>query len=185
MNTPANTELDGWMARLADGDRSAFDAVFERLHGPVNRLCLQYLGNEADAADAMQEALQKVLERASDYDPARRALPWALALAGWECRTVARRRQRWREVPEAEAGARLGEDEAEAFAQRKLAEAAMAVMGTLSEQDRQTLTATFWQVAAQAELQQYPSTHRPEVHGLAAVQAVPVAPVAVQVPALQ
>jgi RNA polymerase sigma-70 factor (ECF subfamily) len=143
----ADHPLDAWMARLADGDRSAFDGVFERLQGPLNRLCLGFLGNEADAADATQEALQKVLERASDYDPARRALPWALALAGWECRTVARRRQRRREVPEAEAGVRPGADEEEAFAQRKLVEAAMAVMGTLSEQDRETLTATFWEEA--------------------------------------
>jgi len=147
MNTLEDAELDAWMARLADGDRSAFDGVFERLHGPLNRLCLGFLGDEADAADATQEALQKVLERASDYDPARRALPWALALAGWECRTVARRRQRRREVPEAEAGVRPGADEEEAFAQRKLVEAAMAVMGTLSEQDRETLTATFWEEA--------------------------------------
>jgi RNA polymerase sigma-70 factor (ECF subfamily) len=149
MTDPEDTALDGLMARLADGDRSAFDGVFERLHGPVKRLCLGYLGSEADAADATQEALQKVLERASDYDPSRRALPWALALAGWECRTLARRRQRRREVPEAEAGVRPGADEEEAFAQRKLVEAALAVMGTLSEQDRQTLAATFWEEAGQ------------------------------------
>ena len=148
MTPPEDAELDGLMTRLADGDRSAFDGVFERLHGPLHRLCLGYLGNEADAADAMQEALQKVLERASDYDASRRALPWALAIAGWECRTVARRQQRRREVPEAEAGVRPGPDAEEAFAQRKLLEAAVAVMGTLSEQDRETLTATFWEEAA-------------------------------------
>jgi len=147
MTPREDAELDGLMARLADGDRSAFDGVFERLHGPLNRLCLGYLGNEADAADAAQEALQKVLERATDYDPSRRALPWALALAGWECRTVAKRRQRRNEVPEAEAGTRPGADGEAEFVQRTLVEAALAVMGTLSAQDRETLTATFWEEA--------------------------------------
>ena len=140
--------LDALMARLADGDRSAFDEVFSRLQRPIQQLCLGMLGNEADAADAAQEALQKILERASDYDPSRRALPWALALAGWECRTLARRRQRRREVPEADAGERAGEDPEGAHATRQLVEAAVSALGTLSEQDRETLTATFWDEAA-------------------------------------
>ena len=137
-------ELDALMARLADGDRSAFDGVFGQLQGPVFKLCLGLLGNEADAADAAQAALQKVLERASDYDASRRALPWALALAGWECRTVARQRLRRREVPEVEAGERAGEDPEVTHVHRQLLEAAVGALGTLSEQDRETLTATFW-----------------------------------------
>lgn len=136
------------MARLADGDRSVFDEVFTQLQRPIQQLCLGMLGNEADAADAAQEALHKVLERASDYDPARRVMPWALALAGWECQTLARRRQRRREVPEGDAGDRPGEDPEEAHVTRQLMDAAVSALGTLSEQDRETLTATFWGEAA-------------------------------------
>ena len=51
-------------------------------------LCKSLLKNEADAADAAQEAMQKVFTRAHQYDPTRHALPWALAIAAWECRTV-------------------------------------------------------------------------------------------------
>src|SRR5690606_31373221 len=97
MESRPNADLDALMARLADGDRSVLKAVFEALWGPIERLCRSWLGNEADAADAAQEAMHKILERASDYDRARPALPWALAIAGFECRTLARRRQRRRE----------------------------------------------------------------------------------------
>ena len=72
-------ELDLLLARLADGDRSVFPQVFARLWPPIRRLCSSLLRNEADAADAAQEALQKILERApADYDRSRAALPWAL-----------------------------------------------------------------------------------------------------------
>src|SRR4029079_7538387 len=94
-------ELEPWMARLADGDRSVFPQLFAQLWPPIRRLCLSLLQNEADAADAAQEALQKILERApADYERSRPALPWALAIAGWECRTLLRKRQRRHEVPE-------------------------------------------------------------------------------------
>ncbi|MEY4545811.1 MAG: hypothetical protein RL685_2006 [Pseudomonadota bacterium] len=149
--------LDPLMARLADGDRSVFRAVFEQLWPPIERLCTRLLQNPADAADAAQEALQKILERApADYDRARPALPWALAIAGWECRTLARKRQRRREssLEPGEAGQRsegsLGtaEDVEQQFAQRELSRAALEALGELSDVDRETLIATFWEEAA-------------------------------------
>jgi RNA polymerase sigma-70 factor (ECF subfamily) len=150
MEPSSPDSLEALMSRLADGDRSAFDGVFERLQLPLYKFCLGMLGNEADAADAAQEALQKVLERAPDYDTSRRVMPWALALAGWECRTLSRRRQRRREVAEAEAGERPGEDPEGHHVQRQLVDAALGALGTLSEQDRETLAATFWDEAASA-----------------------------------
>src|SRR5436190_20458326 len=87
MKTAIDEELDALMARLADGDRSVFTLVFKRLWPPTLRLCNSLLRHEADASDAAQQAMQKVLERASDYDPQRPALPWALTVAAWECRT--------------------------------------------------------------------------------------------------
>lgn len=146
--------LDALMAQLADGDRAAFRAVFERLWPPIERLCARLLQNPADAADAAQEALQKILERApADYDRTRPALPWALAIAGWECRTLARKRQRRRETGGVELAERLAADPhdvEDAFAQTKLSRAALEALGELSELDRQTLIATFWEEAAGA-----------------------------------
>ena len=149
MPTPPDP-LDPLMAQLADGDRSVFRAVFERLWPPIERLCTRLLQNPADAADAAQEALQKILERApADYDRTRPALPWALAIAGWECRTLARKRQRRRESPAelGEQSLRDPQDVEQQFAQRELSRAALEALGELSDVDRETLIATFWEEA--------------------------------------
>ena len=135
--------LDGLVARLADGDRSVFTAVFRALWPPILRLCRAMLKNEADAADAAQEAMEKILARASDYDRNRPALPWALAIAGWECRTILRKRTRRRETSEDEAREPSVENVEEEFARKDLVSAAVDAMGQLSDTDREVLVATF------------------------------------------
>jgi len=140
--------LDVLVARLADGDRSAFTEVFRRLWSPTLRLCSSMLRNDADAFDAAQQAMEKVFTRASDYDPARPALPWALAIAAWECRTLLRKRARRREVAgDALDDAAAGRQEQD-FAQRELVNVALEAMGELPEPDREALVATFWEEAA-------------------------------------
>lgn len=135
------------MARLADGDRAVFARVFELLWAPILRLCSSLLRNDADAADAAQEAMQKILERASEYDKRRPAMPWAMAIAAWECRTSLRKRERRRESDDT-GHERGGEHPEEEFVQRSLAAAAIAALGELSQADRETLIATFWDEAA-------------------------------------
>jgi RNA polymerase sigma-70 factor (ECF subfamily) len=148
MTEATDDELNALMARLAEGDRSVFGVVFSRLWPPTLRLCLSLLKHEADAADAAQEAMHKLLERASDYDPKRPALPWALAIAGWECRTLERKRGRRREVPEQDVAEPASSDGEAAFVQGNLSQAALTALGALSEADRETLIATFWDEAA-------------------------------------
>ena len=92
----------------------------------------------------------KIFERAPlEYDRARPALPWALAIAGWECRTLARKRSRRREISELEDARSdvLAEGEAE-LVQRDLLRAALNALGELSETDREALVATFREEAA-------------------------------------
>ncbi len=148
MTTEIDEELNALMARLADGDRSVFTLVFRRLWPPTLRLCHSLLRHEADASDAAQLAMQKVLERASDYDPRRPALPWALAIAAWECRTIRRRQGRRREVPAEAAGDIAGADTEDELVDRALTRAAITALGELSDADRDTLLATFWDEAA-------------------------------------
>lgn len=153
MNAEPDDDVDALMARLCDGDRSAFSLVFKRLWAPTHRLCMGLLKNEADASDAAQQAMEKILERASDYDPKRPAMPWALAIASWECRTILRKRSRRREtseVTEASTDAGVHDPETD-LVQRELTEAAVAAMGQLSDNDRQALLATFWEEAASVD----------------------------------
>ncbi|HEX2730309.1 MAG TPA: sigma factor [Polyangiaceae bacterium] len=136
-------ELDALMARLADGDRSVFGTVFDLIWTPVRRFCTGLLAQEADAEDAAQEAMQKVLERASQYDRKRAAMPWILSIAAWECRTILRKRTRRREsneLPEQTAGDHAEDD----LVNRNLIAAAVLALGELSELDREALVAAFW-----------------------------------------
>lgn len=148
MNAIQDMTLETLVARLADGDRAAFAPIFRLLWVPVFRLCTSILNNEADASDAAQEAMVKVLARASDYDPTRPVMPWALAIAAWECRTIARRRTRRREVPDESEQESFFLHAENDFIERDLARAALEAVGQLSVIDRETLMATFADEAA-------------------------------------
>lgn len=141
--------LDALMRRLAEGDRSVFSAVFEGLWGPTKKLCVRLMGDEASGEDAAQAAMIRISERALDYDPKRAALPWALAIASWECRTLLKKRVRARETGELPAVSDGGAA-VEAQEQQQLVNAALTAMGTLSDADQETLVSTYWDSAASA-----------------------------------
>ncbi len=140
--------LDVLVARLADGDRSVFPVVFRALWPPTLHLCSRMLSDEADAADAAQAAMEKIFTRASDFEPGRPAMPWALAIAAWECRTIRRQKGRRREVTVEEVFERDANDAEELAVQRDLVRIAIEMMGALSEVDREVLLATYWGEAA-------------------------------------
>jgi RNA polymerase sigma-70 factor (ECF subfamily) len=70
-----------------------------------------------------------------------------MAIAAWECRTLQRKRSRRRETDDS-GPEPAGEHPEEQFVQRNLTVAAIAALGELSEADRETLVATFWEEAA-------------------------------------
>jgi RNA polymerase sigma-70 factor (ECF subfamily) len=146
-----STDINALMARLADGDRSVFATVFRTLWSPILRLCSSILKNDADAKDAAQQAMEKILSRASDYDHARPALPWALAIGAWECRTILRGHYRRREVGQETAQEPTVPASEDDVIQRNLIEAALSAMGQLSDSDKETLVATFWDEGASSK----------------------------------
>ncbi len=88
--------LRSQMAELADGNRAAFDGVYESAWPLVRGFVGRHLP-PAEADDAAQEALLRVFARASEFDPGRDALAWILGIAAWEIRTARTRRRRRRE----------------------------------------------------------------------------------------
>jgi RNA polymerase sigma-70 factor (ECF subfamily) len=90
VSEPSERELDARMARLADGDRTAFDPLFAALHPRAVALARLRL-RSTDAEDAAQEALVRVFARASEFVPGRPALPWFYAVAANEVHGAARR----------------------------------------------------------------------------------------------
>lgn len=141
--------LDDAMARLADGDRGAFAAVFGALRPVLESFCRRSLGSNADADDAAQEALEKVFSRASQYDRTRPAIAWALAIAAWECRTVKRQHQRSRVralAADDHEFASEGPTPEDIAVHHELDAAVMAALEGLSASDRATLRAAFFEM---------------------------------------
>ena len=106
-------DLDGAMARLAGGDRSAFETLYSALRPRAIRLARMRVG-AANAPDVAQAALLKVFARASEFSPGRPCLPWFYAIVANEIQ--ASRRQRARLVLDATAGDDAASDDATAEA---------------------------------------------------------------------
>lgn len=135
-------EIDMLMTRLAEGDRGAFSPLFRAVWPSALKVCEGLLPS-ADAADAAQSAMVKILERANEYDKNRPALPWALGIAAWECRTFRKKQKRRHEVHDEVARSDEGATVRD-LEQKELVGAAMHAMGALSAADQETLTATYW-----------------------------------------
>lgn len=136
--------LNELMTRVANGEREACDPLFRELWPIMVRFCGALLKHPADAQDAAQQAMLKIFTRAGDYDRTRAALPWALGIASWECRTLRKKRQRRREAvlePSAPAANTVTESD---FARQDLEQAAVEALGTLADRDREALHAAFW-----------------------------------------
>ena len=88
---PSEADLDAWMARLADGDRAAFDPLFRALHPRALRLARARLGDDR-AVEAAQSSMVKLFARASDFEAGRAVLPWFYAVVANEVRAQTRAR---------------------------------------------------------------------------------------------
>jgi RNA polymerase sigma-70 factor (ECF subfamily) len=108
----------------------------------MKSFCRKLLADPGDAEDAAQSALIRLFEQASDYDPTRDGLSWALEIALWECRTARARRARSREEELGESALKVADaapsPEADA-GRRQLEQALAGALSELSEGDRAAL----------------------------------------------
>jgi RNA polymerase sigma-70 factor (ECF subfamily) len=82
-------DLDAWIARLAHGDRSAFEPLYAALLPRAMGLARMKLGPQA-APDVAQSALLRVFSRASEFEAGRPCLPWFYAIVSNEIRAYQR-----------------------------------------------------------------------------------------------
>jgi RNA polymerase sigma-70 factor (ECF subfamily) len=142
VNGAERSALQEELTALSRGDRAAFDPLFRRLW-PLLRGFARRVLPEHEADDAAQEALLKIFHRASEFDPTRDALAWALGIAAWQTRTHRTRTRRRREeagekVPERLDPAASPEDLAAA---RELSAALDRALAELPPRDAETLLA--------------------------------------------
>lgn len=142
MNSGERGALQRDLTALARGERAAFDPVFRRLWPLVRGFaarCLPW----AEADDVAQEALLRLFARASEFDPRRDALSWALGIAAWQIRTHRTRARRRREEALTQAPDRAsGAPSPEAAAVAKdLASALDRALAELDPADEETLLA--------------------------------------------
>jgi RNA polymerase sigma-70 factor (ECF subfamily) len=73
MDTPAADTplLASALARVALGDRQAFEAVYRETSGRLFAICLRVLADRAEAEDVLQEVFTTVWHKAGQFDASR------------------------------------------------------------------------------------------------------------------
>jgi RNA polymerase sigma factor (sigma-70 family) len=82
----------GLTRRAADGSSRAFEAIFERYHQELYRYCAAIVGNAADAQDAVQSTMVKVLQALPGEERRIELKPWLYRIAHNEAIEIVRRR---------------------------------------------------------------------------------------------
>jgi RNA polymerase sigma-70 factor (ECF subfamily) len=73
------------MVRVMDGDREAFDRLYERYEGRIRSFAQRFVGDRDLAADLAQEIFLKVYRNPRAFDPRGRFLTWLFAVARNAC----------------------------------------------------------------------------------------------------
>ena len=151
LTAPAECSDGELLQRIGDGDREAFDALYQRFVRPVFALALRRLGDRGRAEDATQDAFASVWRSASSYRAERGpGAPWLYAVARNAIVDRARARSESpMEFPE-EASSEPGPpEEAE---QSWLAWRVHRALQDLPEHERTLIELAYWSGLSQSEI---------------------------------
>jgi len=141
MDPGRRQRIHDWTLRFADGDRAAFQPLFDALWPLLFEISFKGLGDAAAAEDAAQQAMIKTFSRIAEFDRSRDGVSWVVGILAFEVMTIRKQRARRREVdvaaldsmPDERAGAE------EQTAADQIHSAVVAVVGKLSERDQAAL----------------------------------------------
>jgi RNA polymerase sigma factor (sigma-70 family) len=134
-----HAQVNAALSRLAAGDRSATEPLFRLLWPVLRSFAHRWLTGAHTAEDVAQRALLRVFEQASEFDPARNGITWALEITLWEARSERKRLGRSHEgtepIPTTASASRPDDD----FEANELRVALQQAIGDLPTTDRETL----------------------------------------------
>ena len=140
--------------RAADGDRSAFEQLYQRYARPVFGLALRRLGDRGRAEDAVQETFASIWRSAATYRPDRGpGAPWLYAVARNAIVDRARART---EIP-----AEIPEEPARGPGPGDLAEQSWVswrvhrALEELNEREREVVALAYWSGLSQSEVAEF------------------------------
>ena len=147
MDEATRSFLKRSLAALADGERAAFDAVYQSLWPLLVRFVGALCGDSVLAEDIAQQALLKILAKVSSYDRSKDPVTWSMTIAVNEYRSYRRKLGNRTLLQGASVLAEpIDSDTPEAIAIRdNLRDAARAVLSELRSQDLEVVVAALYE----------------------------------------
>jgi len=139
MTRPTSSDAVGpdLIAAVVRGEPDSLDAWYRREHPAVFRLCLGLLAQAAEAEDAAQDAMLKLVDRLASYDPTRSYSAWRNTVVLNLCRDRLRHLAVQRRVEERPQPARPAPRPEDAAAAGEVRELLQRALSSLSPRERE------------------------------------------------
>ncbi|HVE84009.1 MAG TPA: sigma-70 family RNA polymerase sigma factor [Myxococcales bacterium] len=111
------------MARFIQGDRGAFEVLFQRYSQPIHGYLLRMVGSQAQAEDLTQITFLSVLRARDRFRPGALFRPWLYAIATNAARDLHRRRRPEEPLEQAESEATDSLEQVDPFRRKAVRQA--------------------------------------------------------------